>query len=297
MRAYGGVAILIVLVSAAWGDPRLPQPVIPAATQPATRPTAWVPVVPNHKVQAQLQKVWDAPTQPAILREIADLTDLMDQPKVGKAEMLRQLALFTAHLPRELGLGGTGRAVYVLDCLSIDLDIVLNVAIPGMHADDALESAFTLVFERAVGIRFDEIEEYLIQHRDEPAEKLVAWMCRRWPQAAGKSMLKAYRPSDAPVIRSDMYAVNDAIEKQKIGLVDSEHVNRDAEEALGRLSLSEHWWVRAYAAGIVRSYFEFHDDAMVQRLQRDKHPTVQALVEGVPVLGSLLEEKIRQSSK
>jgi len=77
------------------------------------------------------------------------------------------------------------------------------------------------------------------------------------------------------------HVISDTIWKHEYGFLDKDKVEPEAARELERLARHKEWWVRLYAAEIMRQHAAFRREVLVRRLAKDRHPLVREVAEKI----------------
>jgi len=130
---------------------------------------------------------------------------------------------------------------------------------------------------------------------DDPPHALLRYLFDRQPGAALLLMLRetmehapvpggqeraAGEQMRTSILWSD-HVIWDTIWKHEYGFLDKDKVEPEAARELERLARHKEWWVRLYAAEIMRQHPAFRREVLVRRLAKDKHPLVREVAEKI----------------
>ena len=256
-------------------------------------------IPPDERILAELAK-FDSMTAGPAAEEIghdagAMLIRLRDMAKSrGPGYMGAQLVHYAVQSRNELAWAVLGHLVKALPVQAYEL--VAGVA-PFLDGPDvrARHVASSLLDAAAkddcVCISFDSFKPHL----DSPS--LVAWMIREEPEKAMRVILDARQteasatgartPNQLRAEREDIIwalrVVDQAIWHYRHQAMIPNHPRDDsaAHEQLDRLSRSSDWWVRLYAAEIMRQYSFLRSQNRVMQLSKDDNEYVRAPIEEI----------------
>ena len=110
---------------------------------------------------------------------------------------------------------------------------------------------------------------------------LVAYMFERAPGQAVLSCMRVYAQQDLAAWKSTLWAehvVNDVLWKQENGFLKPHETEPAAVEQIDKMSRRAEWWVRLYAAEIMRQHPEFRAAEIVERLAKDENDLVKRVI-------------------
>jgi hypothetical protein len=124
-------------------------------------------------------------------------------------------------------------------------------------------------------------EGYLRNREDNPPRGLIRYMFNHHPAAALVTLRQAFLKADGPErqhsepILRGLRVVDTAVWKKQNDLHAKDEAETDALGQLDVFSKHEKWWVRMYAAEILRRYPDLGNKEMIERLKEDKHRLVR----------------------
>ena len=175
--------------------------------------------------------------------------------------------------------------------LQVPRDILLSAIVPqldpGKRLDGILEGqdrdlAEYLEFQatNASPVCFQVYENYLRDHKSEPPTGLIAYMIHKCPEKAFHCLMDIFPDTgnDAKKWLWAEHVIGNTLWKQKYGFVGEHDSDVEPIAQIDVLSKISHWWIRLYAAEIMRQHAEFRQMAIIERLKQDEHPLVRKAI-------------------
>lgn len=105
-------------------------------------------------------------------------------------------------------------------------------------------------------------------------DELVEYMFRTSPGAALLTFVNVLGIDRRNLLWAE-HLISDTVWKQQHGFLKASEVESGALDELEKLSRHREWWVRLYAAEILRAHRAFRRQDIIDRLKQDKNPLVR----------------------
>ncbi len=242
---------------------------------------------PNQTVQQALIELYPLNSQEDLHSKARRLEALSG----GRDRLMRDLVWFGSRTADTRG--GMVPAVVVNTLAISDREIVSAlVTILGARDDGFRKEAEQLVRDLEPGLRqcrgtFEILGDFIRsgdQQTAEPPLPLVQFIFRTHPANALRAMTSEFLRDSPAQTRELIWAehvVADAIWKKENQFTDAlAEVGRDVAEQLDALAKHRQWWVRLYAAEVLRRHPELGEPETIKQLRQDAHELVREAVSG-----------------
>ena len=253
---------------------------------PTTGPAA-PEIRPEPVIQFAVDRVARTVREEDFYRNLALLVEAQRRSGADGAELVRQIAWYMSRSdnrdPQAIGI-----AVYTYRLLGTHCapdDQVLALAPYLGAADDRLREIAVSILFASTGVSVDENGEYpefrafvayLQGHPAAPPAPVALYLFQCHPRAALYTLMKVYMAFDDGERRR---LIDGDVTIHAYGRTHPEASPQQIEQArlrqLDALSRDKRWWVRLYAAAMVRRHKELRRPDLIERLRRDEHPYVR----------------------
>jgi hypothetical protein len=242
-------------------------------------------VAPDPAYQAAIASFVNANSEQQRSEALDQLSSLDD---ASHQRLVRQLLYHSSHADDTKDAMASG---LVIQRLGLPDSAVVRALVPLLGTTDpVLDKSVrnTLAgFEgRAAGRRPDlsvyrEIIADCLRAGEDPPGNLIQYMYQADPGEALLTLMRAHqlrKPEELKTILWAEHVVSDVIWKQRHGFLGLDEIEPAAGRELASLSGHREWWVRLYAAEIMRQHPAFRQPSLIDKLSRDSHVLVREAV-------------------
>lgn len=265
--------VLVLAITGASAQSALSDPAAPiAATNSRT-----VEITPDDTYQVALTNLFNAPDKPAFDRQADQLLALRDG---GVQQLIPQLLWFAAQHDQDVR--AKAFVGEVLARLSAPKEVIVAALAPQLdNRDDtvtAMVQDLLKGYEDRSAIRPPDFSAYRtiieadVRSGREPQTSLVHFMYSSDPGTALQTMVRACQLRDPAEIKPILWSEHVVAElfwKRRYGFAERKAVEAEVLQELDKLSRHPRWWVRLYAAEIVKAHPELGNPEVVKRLKDD----------------------------
>lgn len=241
-----------------------------------------VVIDPDPAIQAAIATVLNASTGEQ-QREGLDRLIELDSP--SHQRLVRQLVCFASRAKNTKDAMVLGVIIRRLDIPDV---AVVRALTPYLETTDlALAKSVRNILggleKRAAGRRpdFSHYRQIIADHLragEELPDGLIRYMYDADPGVALLTLMRAHQlrePEGLKAILWAEHAVSDVLWKQRHGFLKRDEIEPPAAQELAKLSSHKEWWVRLYAAEIMRQHPEFRQQELIDELNCDGHELVR----------------------
>lgn len=259
--------------------------VIAVATVNAADPV--VEITPDNASQASLENLINAPDKATFNRQ---LDQLIERQSDDGRPLIPQLVWYAAqHREESRTKAFVGR---VLARIATPKSVIVETLVP--HLDNKEVAIRGIVKELLAGYEdrsatrppdfsaYRALIETDVQAGREPQSSLVQFMYASDPGTALQTMVRAAQlrsPEEIKPILWSEHVVSELFWKRRYGFVERSAVDAAAVREIETLSRHARWWVRLYAAEIVKAHPELGGASVVKRLKEDADQRVRLVFE------------------
>lgn len=235
----------------------------------------------EQKVQKQLGQVVRAQDEAAYFKEVGRLMELS---RSAGWDGRRLIGAVVGYYPQVQGEQQLAQYNRLLETIRVPRSAVVDVAATRLENGQEPQASQAMLRWSAPPdprgrVDFSHFRAYLEARSSQPPAKLVRWMFERDASAALWEMMEVYGRAISSAERRQIvlseHVVSEVLFRQERGLLEAGAFEPAAAEQLDRLSQSEHWWVRLYAAQVLSEHPKLRKDATVERLKTDPSALVQ----------------------
>ncbi|MHB8971171.1 MAG: HEAT repeat domain-containing protein [Pirellulaceae bacterium] len=241
-------------------------------------------IVPDPQLQRQIGKVvHPGPAGPS--RDELQVLAEMGGPDGEK--LIPQLLYYSIYGTDPAGKHDLKEGMALAGCadlLKIPRSQIATALVPYLGTRDAkLQPKLREIFD---GFDFAFWQEFLQRRlrsgQDLPPE-LIPYLYQRSPAEALLTMARTLAVQQAPEESSKQWrtliwaehAVSDTLWKHAHEFLEPTRVEPEAATQIAKLASDNHWWVRLYAAEILRQHPGFRQAELLEKLAQDDHPLVR----------------------
>ncbi|MBI5764466.1 MAG: hypothetical protein HZA51_13170 [Planctomycetes bacterium] len=236
-----------------------------------------VEITPDNACQASLANLFSTTDKPAFNRQVDQI--IAGQGDDGR-QVVPQLVWYAARHQQETRTKAfVGQ---VLARIAAPKSVIVEALVP--HLDNKDAAIRGIVKELLVGYEdrsatrppdysaYRALIEADVQSGREPQSSLVQFMYASDPGTALQTMVRACQlraPDEIKPILWSEHVVSELFWKRRYGFVERSAVDAAVVREIETLSRHPRWWVRLYAAEIVKSHPELSGADVVKRLKED----------------------------
>jgi len=248
------------------------------------------PIAPDADVQSRLDRVvrvatdrkaksWDQAA--AIEKELREIAE-KDPEKLVQQVLSCRVQSAAESEERSLVV------LQLIDYFRIPDTAIVHAVIPYMgtpneHLRDSIDLLLRSVEGRAPPGHpdYSSYSTWITLSKNEPPSELVRRMYRRCPGAALLTMREIYvrEPQRVKGLLWAEHVISDTIWKHGHGFLPTSTVDSEAATEIEKLSKDDAWWVRLYAAEIMRQHPAFRTPELVSRLKDDPDKLVRGAMD------------------
>ncbi len=246
-----------------------------------------VEITPDNSCQTSLENLINAPDRPSFNRQVDQLIER--QGDDGRS-LIPQLVWYVARHQQETRTKAfVGR---VLARIATPKSVIVETLVPHLSNKDAairgVVKELLAGYEDRSATRPPDYSAYRalieadVQAGREPRTSLVQFMYASDPGTALQTMVRATQlraPEEIKPILWSEHVVSELFWKRRYGFVERSAVDAAVVREIETLSRHARWWVRLYAAEIVKAHPELGEADVVKRLKDDADQRVRFVFE------------------
>jgi hypothetical protein len=260
---------------------RADEPKMPLHSRFAELPEGIREAYANHVALQSQQREADGALRETIARSQAN----------GRSELLRYIADLVAFSFGDEIAGNQNESRWAagMVVISTPADLILDAIVPELAAGGRFDKILKMgdkdlreYLEHGTKTKVPAIDQYLSYlstHRFDEAKGLVHYLLETYPERAfvGLIALRADELDDRTALLAshhEIWVVLSRMDDKRLGIAPDDR----ARSAIDYLSKHTDWWIRLYAAEIIRRHPEFRVAPIVDRLKKDENELVRKTV-------------------
>lgn len=246
-----------------------------------------VEITPDNASQASIESLINAPDKPAFNRQ---LDQLIERQGDDGRPLIPQLVWYAARHQQEARTKAfVGR---VLAGITTPKSVIVETLVPHLDNKDIAIRGIVMEllasYEDRSATRPPDFSGYRalieadVRAGREPRSSLVQFMYASDPGTALQTMVRAAQlrsPEEIKPILWSEHVVSELFWKRRYGFVERIAVDAAAVREIETLSRHARWWVRLYAAEIVKAHPELGEAGVVKRLKEDADIRIREVFE------------------